>query len=156
PAFDALFAATTRDSANALTADGADLVIVEPIPIARTDPTACLVTARYLEMCRYVAPTNPTAVEQMYRRLDARRPRIRSPNHPPPLRPPPPAPPPPNPAPRLQRRRPPPARLVRAVHRGRRQRLSEAHPSHPRIPTRAPSPPIETSSLPTELDAPPR
>jgi peptidoglycan/LPS O-acetylase OafA/YrhL len=54
------------------------LVIIEPIPIAppKENPTACLVHARFLEDCRYLASVEPTRLERLYRELDAANPRI--------------------------------------------------------------------------------
>lgn len=56
----------------------AGVVIVEPIPLARRDqdPTACLVRGRFLEECRYVAPLEPSSLEQLYREIDAQNPRV--------------------------------------------------------------------------------
>jgi hypothetical protein len=48
-------------------------VVLEPVPWIpdRLDPLVCLSTAATLEECRYVAPTTPTGLEQLYRELDA-------------------------------------------------------------------------------------
>jgi peptidoglycan/LPS O-acetylase OafA/YrhL len=71
PEFRTLMTNATRQSAAALTAGGAKLIIVEPIPIARTNPTACLVRTHLIEPCRYVAPNGPTVLEPFYRQLAA-------------------------------------------------------------------------------------
>jgi len=76
PEFNAFNTNATGASVAALAATGADLVLVEPIPVDRIDPTACLVKAKYLEECRYVVPTLPTTLETLYRRLDAQSPRV--------------------------------------------------------------------------------
>jgi hypothetical protein len=46
-------------------------VIVEPVPTppAGTDPLVCLSEATYVDECRFVANAEPTAVEQLYRRM---------------------------------------------------------------------------------------
>jgi hypothetical protein len=67
--FSDLLFKTTVESVKALRADGRDLVIIEPIPRASSDPTACLKTARVVEDCRYVARSRPTRLEMLYRRL---------------------------------------------------------------------------------------
>jgi hypothetical protein len=69
--FDRLMTRTTEASAKKLAADGRDLVIIEPIPIDRTDPTACLAHAKFLESCRYVAHTGHTKLERLYESLAA-------------------------------------------------------------------------------------
>jgi len=68
-AFDRLMARATKRSAKALTQDGRDLVIVDPIPIDKTDPTECLAHSKFLESCRYVARTGHTKLETLYRSL---------------------------------------------------------------------------------------
>jgi peptidoglycan/LPS O-acetylase OafA/YrhL len=78
PAFDQLLARTTRDSVKILRADGRDLVIVEPIPLSPTDPTACLRRARFLEQCRYVVSSEPSKLELRYRALAKQDAHIRS------------------------------------------------------------------------------
>jgi hypothetical protein len=78
--FDSLMAKTTADSAQALSANGRDLVIVEPMPLARDDPTECLAHSRFLEECRYVARARPSKLELLYRKLDAQRSRVWSAN----------------------------------------------------------------------------
>ncbi|MEO8604581.1 MAG: acyltransferase family protein, partial [bacterium] len=78
-AFDNLLQTTTVASVSDLASStGAALVIIEPIPRARDDenPTACLVRGKFLEDCRYVVSTQPTSLEQFYRRLDAYNPKL--------------------------------------------------------------------------------
>jgi len=77
-AFNNLMTQTTDASVKALLADAKDLLIIEPTPLARQDPTACLVHSKFLEDCRYVAPVNPSKLELLYRELDAGSSRIRS------------------------------------------------------------------------------
>ncbi len=79
-AFNNLMTETTDASAKALTASGRELLIIEPTPLAREDPAACLIHSKFLEDCRYVAKVNPSKLELLYRRLDARSDRIRSAN----------------------------------------------------------------------------
>jgi len=67
--FDRLMARQTKKSAKALTRGGRDLVIVEPIPIDKRDPTECLAHSKFLESCRYVARTGHTKLETLYRSL---------------------------------------------------------------------------------------
>lgn len=54
---------------NRLRAEGSKVVIVEPIPVPPQgrDPLDCLSTARFLEECRFVAPTGPTDEERIIR-----------------------------------------------------------------------------------------
>jgi peptidoglycan/LPS O-acetylase OafA/YrhL len=62
----------TRDSLAQLEAGGRKVVILEPIPLASpdTDPLSCLSQAAVVEACRYLANTEPTNLEAIYRRLD--------------------------------------------------------------------------------------
>jgi hypothetical protein len=47
------------------------VVLIEPTPFkAKFDPLACLSEATVVEQCRYVAPAEPSDIEQLYRRLD--------------------------------------------------------------------------------------
>src|SRR5262249_23389344 len=75
-AFSRLLFRTTLQSVKALRADGRDLVIIEPIPRASSDPTGCLKTARVVEDCRYVVRNRPTRLEMLYRRLAGRSHRV--------------------------------------------------------------------------------
>src|SRR5262249_53207243 len=75
-AFSSLLFRTTLQSVKALRADGRDLVIIEPIPRASSDPTGCLKTARVVEDCRYVVRNRPTRLEMLYRRLAGRSHRV--------------------------------------------------------------------------------
>jgi hypothetical protein len=61
----------TTTSLADLTADGRGVVMLEPIPFAPAghDPLECLDDASVVEECRYVFPTAPADVEQLYRRL---------------------------------------------------------------------------------------
>ena len=79
-AFNNLMTETTDASVKALTADAKQLLIIEPTPLAREDPTACLVHSKFLEDCRYVARVNPSKLELLYRKLDAGSDRIRAAN----------------------------------------------------------------------------
>jgi peptidoglycan/LPS O-acetylase OafA/YrhL len=63
---------TTRRSVPELLAHGRELLIIEPIPVAPFDPVACISKAKVLEECRFVARTQPDAIERFYRRLAAR------------------------------------------------------------------------------------
>jgi peptidoglycan/LPS O-acetylase OafA/YrhL len=74
--FSSLLFRTTLRSVKALRADGRDLVIIEPIPVASSDPTACLKTARVVEDCRYVVRGRPSRLEMLYRRLAGRSHRV--------------------------------------------------------------------------------
>ena len=60
---------TTRQSLAELRADGAKVMIVEPIPVATPpfNPLTCLSKAKTLEECRYVASAEPDWLERFYR-----------------------------------------------------------------------------------------
>jgi peptidoglycan/LPS O-acetylase OafA/YrhL len=60
---------TTSDSVNALRADGRKVLMVEPIPVAPSDPLACLSKSKVLEQCSYVATKNGDFIERYYRQL---------------------------------------------------------------------------------------
>jgi hypothetical protein len=60
---------TTRDSVNALRADGRKVLMVEPIPVAPSDPLVCLSKSKVLEQCSYVATKNGDFIERYYRQL---------------------------------------------------------------------------------------
>jgi hypothetical protein len=72
PAYAARLEETTRDSLEQLSAGGREVLLLEPTPYLGDgfDPWACLSGAEFLEECRYVANTEPTVLEQLYRRLD--------------------------------------------------------------------------------------
>lgn len=79
PAFDRLWRDATLASAAELEPMATEgLVIVEPIPVAQpsANPTACLVHARFLEDCRYLASLKPSSLERLYREIAAANPRI--------------------------------------------------------------------------------
>jgi hypothetical protein len=59
----------TVDSLAELRASSAQVVLVEPIPLAGIDPRECLSTAKVLEECRYVARPPAGIAEKLYRRL---------------------------------------------------------------------------------------
>ncbi len=71
PSGAAAFERLVRRHLDQLTAGGAQVVIVEPIPLSseEDDPMVCLSGARYLEECRFEASEGPTPVEQVYRRV---------------------------------------------------------------------------------------
>jgi len=67
-------AAATTASLAALEVGGRDVITIDPIPAASRhntsfDPLACLSKAKWLEECRYNAPTAPLPLEELYRRL---------------------------------------------------------------------------------------
>jgi peptidoglycan/LPS O-acetylase OafA/YrhL len=73
----------TKSSFTALSADGRDVVIVEPIPLPlppKTDfnPLACLANATVLEQCRYQVRPTASRLELLYRRVAAQDPKVRS------------------------------------------------------------------------------
>ena len=74
PEFDQLFARTTNQSLKALLATGADVVIVEPMPLTNItdDQTTCLRKEKFVEQCRSVVSTKPTSLELRYRHLAAK------------------------------------------------------------------------------------
>jgi peptidoglycan/LPS O-acetylase OafA/YrhL len=63
--------ARTADTLDELRADGRQVVILEPVPIAPKgeDPIVCLSEAAFLDECRFVTDDEPTPVEQVFRRL---------------------------------------------------------------------------------------
>ncbi len=60
---------TTSRSLDALRADGRNVLMIEPVPVAPSDPLTCLSKARVLEQCSYVATSKPGLLERTYRRL---------------------------------------------------------------------------------------
>lgn len=58
------------ETVSRLRADGRQALIIEPVPMAASDPTACLSAASYLDECRYVWDVEPSGVERAYRDLD--------------------------------------------------------------------------------------
>ncbi|HEX2382904.1 MAG TPA: SGNH hydrolase domain-containing protein, partial [Acidimicrobiales bacterium] len=61
----------TTDSLSELRAGGRKVILIEPTPMKpKFDPLACLSRAKVLQECRYVAATEPTALEDLYRQLD--------------------------------------------------------------------------------------
>jgi peptidoglycan/LPS O-acetylase OafA/YrhL len=63
---------TTKRSVDALRARGRKVLMVEPIPVAPSDPLTCLSRAKVLEACRYVASENADVIEHDYRRIASR------------------------------------------------------------------------------------
>ena len=61
----------TEESVQKFLDDGRKVVMIEPIPVSSNsdDPLKCLSNATYFEECRFVANTEPTAVERIYRDL---------------------------------------------------------------------------------------
>jgi peptidoglycan/LPS O-acetylase OafA/YrhL len=66
----------TTDSLEALRADGRKVLLIDPIPVAPSDPLACLSKAKVLEECRYVASDNAAFMERVYRGLADRDDRV--------------------------------------------------------------------------------
>jgi hypothetical protein len=60
---------TTKRSVSALRANGRKVLMVEPIPVAPSDPLTCLSKAKVLEECRYIADDNAEIVEHDYRQI---------------------------------------------------------------------------------------
>ena len=67
---------TTTDSLAAQLADAGKVLPIEPIPIGPTDPLSCLSQAKVVEECRFVANTQPTNLETLYRKLDTNSTRV--------------------------------------------------------------------------------
>lgn len=65
-------ARATADSFTRLESGGRTVVVLEPVPLPAEpfDPLDCLSAADWLEQCRYVVSTGPSALEREYRRLD--------------------------------------------------------------------------------------
>jgi peptidoglycan/LPS O-acetylase OafA/YrhL len=72
PEYNAWLQQTTVEAVNQLRADGRKVVILEPVPRApdRMDTLACLSTATVVEQCRYIASTEPSTLEKLYRTVD--------------------------------------------------------------------------------------
>ncbi len=71
----------TQSSVAALSADGRDVLLVEPIPIPRLpspffNPYTCLEKAKVQEECRYTAEPSPSPVDQLYRQVAAADPHV--------------------------------------------------------------------------------
>jgi hypothetical protein len=65
----------TQDSIGSLKqlrATGAQVVVLEPIPVVGMDQLGCLTKATYVEECRQVARATPDDLERAYRALDAK------------------------------------------------------------------------------------
>jgi peptidoglycan/LPS O-acetylase OafA/YrhL len=60
---------TTKRSVDALRAEGRKVLMIEPIPVAPSDPLTCLSKAKVLEECRYVAGDNADIIQRDYRRI---------------------------------------------------------------------------------------
>jgi SGNH domain (fused to AT3 domains) len=58
---------TTDDSLKEITADGARLVILEPLPVAMFDPAICLSGAVTVADCAFQTPSVPYPTESIYR-----------------------------------------------------------------------------------------
>ena len=69
---------TTVRSLAEVGGDRRKVLLIEPIPVSEQgfDPIACLSEASVVEACRYVASTEPSALELLYRRLDAESDRV--------------------------------------------------------------------------------
>ena len=61
----------SRRTADRITASGARLVVLEPLPYATFDPTVCLSGADTIGDCAYDAPAGPFPTEQATQALDA-------------------------------------------------------------------------------------
>jgi peptidoglycan/LPS O-acetylase OafA/YrhL len=59
--------AETERSVDELTARGAKVLMVEPVPSADVDPFVCLTKAKVLESCRFVADPSPSPLDRIYR-----------------------------------------------------------------------------------------
>jgi len=70
---DDVVADATNASLDRLTADGARVVLLEPLPYDRQDPTKCLSGATTVGDCAYRANTTPFPTEVTYRAADAAR-----------------------------------------------------------------------------------
>ena len=68
-----MVADATNASLDALTANGARVVLLEPLPYDRQDPTKCLSGAATVGDCAYQANTTPFPTELTYRAADAAR-----------------------------------------------------------------------------------
>jgi hypothetical protein len=69
PAYLRWIETTTRRSLSALRADGRKVLMIEPIPVAPSDPLACLSKSKVLEQCSYVATKNGDFIERDFRQL---------------------------------------------------------------------------------------
>jgi hypothetical protein len=71
PAFADVVRRRTEESVQTFLAAGRKVVMIEPIPVSANsdDPLKCLSNATYFEECRFVANTQPTGVEGIYRDL---------------------------------------------------------------------------------------
>ena len=71
PSFNEAVRTATVETVERLRAEGREVVIVEPIPMAPldADPVQCLSEAEFLDQCRYVARQEVTPVEQIYRSI---------------------------------------------------------------------------------------
>jgi peptidoglycan/LPS O-acetylase OafA/YrhL len=72
PEYNSWLERTTIDSLDQLRADGRKVVIVEPQPRAPkgVNTLDCLSKAAVVEVCRYLATTQPSTLEKLYRKLD--------------------------------------------------------------------------------------
>jgi peptidoglycan/LPS O-acetylase OafA/YrhL len=61
---------TTTDSLAAELANAGKVILIEPVPNASVDELSCLSQARVVEQCRFVANSQPTTIETLYRKLD--------------------------------------------------------------------------------------
>ena len=62
-----VIAASTTEALDALTATGARVAILEPLPIGDVDPTQCLSGAELVADCSFTANTAPFPTESIYR-----------------------------------------------------------------------------------------
>ena len=70
---DTVVAEETAASLERLTAGGARVALIEPLPYAREDPTKCLSSATTVGDCSFQANVEPFPTELIYRRVDAAR-----------------------------------------------------------------------------------
>ncbi len=75
---DELISAATADAIDSLTAFGAELVIIEPIPSSTFNVAECLSGASRIEDCQFVAVDWPTSDTGIYRELAAARADVRT------------------------------------------------------------------------------
>ena len=69
PQLQQLVSTTSAASLSDLAAPGRKILLIEPIPIAPTDPVECLSKAKVLEQCAYATSAAPDLVELLYRRF---------------------------------------------------------------------------------------
>jgi hypothetical protein len=65
--FESILADASKSSLQALAAPGRKVVVLEPIPLAPSDPISCISAGGPLSECAYRAAPSPTALERFYR-----------------------------------------------------------------------------------------